>query len=137
MRREEPHGNEGRRGLGLGRVIQDHGPSTRRVIALLSIALWGPLTVSQLAGRQRVLVKTASLVAVELEQAGLIERVEDPADRRRTIVSVAGSKEQLIGEALRKQAAPLRRPLDRLAPAQRDALIVGLESLVREMSGQA
>jgi DNA-binding MarR family transcriptional regulator len=107
---------------------------TRHITALLSIGLDGPMTVTALAKRHDVSVKTASLIAVELETAGLIERREDPADRRRTIVAIAKGKERAVDDGLNRRAAPLQRTLSRLSAAQRDGLITGLEVLVEEMS---
>ena len=127
-------GQEARSPLGLDRAMREHGLGARHVTALLSVALYGPMTVTQLAERQRVMVKTASLIAVELEGAGLVERREDPADRRRTIIAIAKGKERAVDEGLTKRAAPLQRTLDRLIPAQRDALIAGLEALGEELS---
>ena len=76
----------------------------------------------------------ASLVAVELEQAGRIERREDPSDRRRTIIAVARGKEGAVNEGLKNRAAHLQRTLQRLAPAQREGLITGLTVFAEEMS---
>ena len=114
--------------------MQEHGLGARHATALLSIALYGPMTVTQLAKRHHVMVKTASLIAVELEGAGLIERREDPADRRRTIIAIAKGKERAVNDGLNKRAAPLQRTLDRLSPSQREGLITGLEVLVKELS---
>ena len=137
--REEPHTEEARRQkasspLGLDRAMKEHGLGTRHATALLSVALDGPMTVTQLAARHHVMVKTASLIAVELEEAGLIERKEDPADRRRTIITIAKDKERAVADGLNKRAAPLQRALDRLTPAQRDGLIASLEVLGEELS---
>jgi DNA-binding MarR family transcriptional regulator len=130
IRRPEP--NETSR-LGLGRIMRRHGLEQRHASALLTIALHGPMTITQLAGRHRVTLKTASLIAVELEQAGLIQRREDPTDRRRTIVSIARGKERAVNEGLNQRAAHLARALDRLTPPQREGLIIGLETLAEEM----
>jgi DNA-binding MarR family transcriptional regulator len=134
MRRDEPKAEGRDSGLGLSRVMREHGLGTRHASALLSVALWGPMSVSDLAGRHRVVVKTASLIAVELEHAGLLERREDRADRRRTILTVAPGKERVVREGLEKRAAPLHRVLDALTPPQREGLIVGLEALAQEMA---
>ena len=120
--------------LGLDRSMRAHGLGARHATALLSVALYGPMTVTQLAKRHHVMVKSASLIAVELEGAGLIERREDPADRRRTIIAIAKAKERAVDEGLNKRAAPLQRTLGRLTPAQRDGLIAGLEVLGEELS---
>jgi DNA-binding MarR family transcriptional regulator len=120
--------------LALGRTMQKHGLEQRHASALLTIALYGPMTITQLAGRHHVTLKTASLIAVELEQAGLIQRREDPADRRRTIVTIPKSKERAINEGLNNRAAHLDRALNRLTPQQREGLITGLETLSEEMA---
>jgi DNA-binding MarR family transcriptional regulator len=120
--------------LGLGRALQQHGLAARHTSALLTIALHGPLTVSQLAERQRIKLKAASLTTVELEQAGLVERREDPADRRRTIVAIPKSKERIVNQGLVNRADHVRRTLDRLTPQQRDGLITGLNALTEELA---
>lgn len=134
MRRPEPRREPAPSRLGLGRVMQRHGLEQRHASALLTVALYGPMTVTQLAKRHHVSVKTASLVTVELEPTGLIERREDPADRRRTIVAIAAGKERAVREGLEKRSAHLQRTLDRLTPAERQGLLTGLEVLLEEMS---
>jgi DNA-binding MarR family transcriptional regulator len=121
-------------GLGLGRAMKAHGLEQRHASALLTVALYGPMTVTQLAKRHHVTLKTASLIAVQLEEAGLLERREDRADRRRTIVAIPKGKQRTVSEGLNARAAHLRRTLDRLTPPQRDGLITGLEILAEEMA---
>jgi DNA-binding MarR family transcriptional regulator len=131
IRRPEP--NESSR-LALGRAMRKHGLEQRHASALLTIALYAPLTITQLADRHHVTLKTASLIAVELEQAGLIQRREDPTDRRRTIVTIAKGKERAVHEGLNHRAAHLARTLNRLTPQEREGLITGLETLSQEMA---
>jgi DNA-binding MarR family transcriptional regulator len=120
-------------GLGLGRAMKAHGLEQRHASALLTVALYGPMTVTQLAKRHHVTVKTASLIAVQLEQASLLERREDRTDRRRTILTIPKGKQRIVSEGLTNRAAHLRRALDRLTPSQREGLITGLEILAEEM----
>jgi DNA-binding MarR family transcriptional regulator len=131
LRRPEPPGDSK---LALGRIVEAHSLERRHASALLTIALYGPLAVSELAQRSHVSLKTASLIAVELERAGLIDRREDPVDRRRTILTPAKAKEQAIREALDNRAARLQRALNLLTPAQREGLIIGLQLLTEEMT---
>lgn len=136
IQRDEPPAKRTDRGLGLGRLMQSRGLGARHASALLTIALWGPMTVTDLARRHHVKVKTASLVAIQLEQVGLIDRHPDPNDRRRTVLRIAAGKQRLVEQGLRRRAAPLRLTLDRLSRAQAEGLIRGLEILARG-SGQA
>lgn len=133
-RREEPRREPGSSQLALGQAMRKHGLGARHASALLSVALYGPMTVTQLARRHHVMVKTASLIAVELERAGLLERRADPTDRRRTILKIARGKERAVDDGVKRRAAPLQRALDRLSPPQREGLIRGLEVLSEEMS---
>lgn len=133
MRRDEAPDKEDS-GLGLAGAMRRHGLGPRHVGALLTVALWGPITVSDLARRHHVQVKTASLVAVELEQAGLLARRIDQTDRRRTILAVAAAKEQVVKAGLRNRAARLQKVLDGLTAAQREGLILGLQELARQQS---
>jgi DNA-binding MarR family transcriptional regulator len=125
---------ERRSSLGIGQAMQGHGLAGRHMSALLTVALHGPMTITQLAEHQRTKLKAASLTAVELEQAGLLHRREDPADRRRTIVAIPTSKERAIHEGLRNRAVHLRRTLERLTPQQREGLITGLNTLTEELA---
>lgn len=136
LRRDEPPVASSARGLGLGRLLRSSGLGARHATALLTVALWGPMNVTDLARRHHVMVKTASLVAVELEKVGLIDRHPDPRDRRRTVLTIAAGKQRLVEQGLRRRAAPLRLTLDRLSPAQAEGLIRGLEMLARG-SGEA
>jgi DNA-binding MarR family transcriptional regulator len=132
IRRPEPRRQQQSSRLGLGQAMQEHDLEQRHASTLLTVALYGPMTITQLAKRHHVTLKTASLIAVELERAGLIERREDPADRRRTIVTVAKGKQRLVEKGLNNRAAQLQRTLDRLTPTQREGLITGLEVLAEE-----
>lgn len=131
IRRDESPTTGRDRGLGLGPMLRRRGLGARHASALLTIALWGPMTVTDLARRHHVMVKTASLVAVELEQVGLVDRHPDPRDRRRTILTIAVGKQRLVEQGLRRRAAPLRSTLDRLSRDQAEGLIRGLEMLAR------
>jgi DNA-binding MarR family transcriptional regulator len=122
--------------LQIGGRMQKHALAARHSSALLTVALYGPMTVTQLAERQRVKLKAASLTAVELEKAGLLERREDPADRRRTILTIPRTKEHVISQGLLTRAEHLERALDHLTTSERRGLIKGLEALTEEMARQ-
>ena len=61
-----------------------------------------------------------------------MERREDDADRRRTIVSIDPSIEEAMRPALREVLAPLDRALVRMSTAQRRHLMEGLRILSEE-----
>jgi DNA-binding MarR family transcriptional regulator len=108
----------------------------RHVNPLLVLTTEGPLSVSDLAGRLGLTLGTTSLLVGELSRAGLVERREDDADRRRTIVSVAEEHAKVMRPVIDETLAPLGRALGRMKPAQRTAFIDAL-TIVAEETGDS
>ena len=95
------------------------------------LALAGPLTVGEAAAHMSRAQSVISEIVAHLERHGLLEREDDPADRRRTLVWLTAQGH----EALRRDREvlsvdQLARALARLPPGQADDLIVGLATLV-------
>jgi len=104
----------------------------RHVPALLTIALGRSLSVSELARRLGLGLPTTSTIVGELSRAGLVERAEDEADRRRTIVRLHGDYEQAMGLWAKETLTPLRTALERLSPQARTHFLEGLRVLHEE-----
>ncbi|MFC0599957.1 MarR family winged helix-turn-helix transcriptional regulator [Streptomyces palmae] len=91
-----------------------------RHLSLLSYLLFdGPMTVNELAGRLEVAPTTVSLMVGDLSEKGVLDRREDPSDRRRRIVAIAPEQHEAIAAWLAPGAAAWRRVLTPLTPAQR------------------
>jgi DNA-binding MarR family transcriptional regulator len=97
---------------------------------LVSLAVAGPGTVSELAERLDMSQAHASLVVGELAEVGLVEREHDPQDRRRIIVSLSAKARPAVAEMRRRSAAPLLEFLDRLSDREADRFIANLELLL-------
>lgn len=109
----------------------------RHLAALAIVAVDGPLTVSELARREGLARTTASLLVTQLADAGLVERREDEADRRRTLVSIAPQHRAESVAVLEAKLAPLRRAVARMGPERAASLLAGLEILTEEMEAEA
>jgi DNA-binding MarR family transcriptional regulator len=83
--------------------------------ALVTVAAHGPLTPSELALRERIQRPTATRVLARLEEAGLLERAGDPADRRSTLISATAAGRELLAAQRERKDAFLARRLDGLA----------------------
>jgi DNA-binding MarR family transcriptional regulator len=95
-----------------------------RHLSLLSYLLFeGPLGVNELAARLEIAPATVSLMVGDLSRKGILRRVEDDADRRRTIVSIADEHHAAINGWLGRGAGAWRRALEPLTPAQRRLFI--------------
>jgi DNA-binding MarR family transcriptional regulator len=105
----------------------------RHISALVSLAVAGPATVSELAARMDMTMAHASLVVGELAAAGLIDREPDERDRRRVIVSVSDSAKPAIAEMRNRHAAPLRRFLAELDDDEADRFIDHLTRLIARL----
>jgi DNA-binding MarR family transcriptional regulator len=103
------------------------------VSTLLQISQDAPVGMSELAERMNVSLATMSQVVTDLEEWGLVERTSDPADRRRTLVSVATEHRPTIRALFEQRLRPLDRTLRRLEPDERLALIRGLTVLAEEL----
>jgi DNA-binding MarR family transcriptional regulator len=102
----------------------------RRHVALLAqVGSEGERSVSELAHELGLSLPAASTLARELEERGLLERREDPADRRRTVVGLAPSTAKAVHEWLARRSRPLEQALGSLSQAEQDAFLKGLHAL--------
>ena len=105
-------------------------PGASRAV-LEHLALAGPLTVGEAAAHMSRAQSVISEIVAHLERQGLLEREDDPADRRRTLIWLTTHGH----EALRRDREvlsvdQLARAMARLPPGQADELIAGLATLV-------
>jgi DNA-binding MarR family transcriptional regulator len=106
---------------------------TPRHLSLLSYLLFdGPMGVNELARRLEVAPTTVSLMVGDLSRQGILDRREDDADRRRTIVSIADAHRSAIEDWLAAGARAWRIALEPLTPAERQLVVDTLETYERE-----
>lgn len=104
----------------------------RHVPVLMTVTLEGELSVSDLSHKLELSLSATSLMVGELSRAGLLERVEDEHDRRRTLVRVAEAYREGVDTWLHERLDPLRRTLERLSPRARAHFLEGWRILHEE-----
>ncbi|MEV0279922.1 MarR family transcriptional regulator [Streptomyces sp. NPDC050610] len=117
----------------LREVMDTHGLTARHGAVLPQLLAGQPLTVSEIARRLHVSLPTASELVGGLSRAGVVERAEDPANRRRVLVSVAEEYRPQLEDFIARRGEPLLRALDGLSPAERAGFEAGLTAWVREV----
>jgi DNA-binding MarR family transcriptional regulator len=106
--------------------------TARHMPAVLAVAAGGPLSVSELARRLGLSLSSTSAIVGELSRTGLLERAEDDADRRRTIVRLDEKYGEAIGTWAVQSLTPLRDTLERLPPKARAQFLEGWRILHEE-----
>jgi DNA-binding MarR family transcriptional regulator len=109
---------------------QAGGLGERHVATLISLAIAGPATVSELGERMGMSTAHASLVVGELARAGLADRDVDERDRRRVIVSLSDAAAPAVAQMRQRHAEPMVRFLRSLGEEEAERFIVDLERLV-------
>lgn len=108
-----------------------------RHLSLLAYLLFdGPMGVNELASRLEVAPATVSLMVSDLSRRGILQRRQDDADLRRTIVSIAERHHAAVDAWLSKGAHAWRKALQPLTPAQRQTVIETLQTYERELSSE-
>jgi DNA-binding MarR family transcriptional regulator len=125
------------------RLRQEAGTdlSPSQLAALATIERHGPLAPSDLAERERIRRPTATRVLSRLVEAGLVERIPDPADGRSAIVSVSSEGRALLRRLRRRKTAYLATRIRDLPPQDLSVLARATEVLesilARDADGEA
>ena len=105
-------------------------PGASRAV-LEHLALAGPLTVGEAAAHMRRAQSVISEIVTYLERDGLLERENDPGDRRRTLIWLTpGGHEALRRDREVLGLDLLTRAMALLTPGQADGLNAGLRALI-------
>jgi DNA-binding MarR family transcriptional regulator len=86
-------------------------------------------SVGRLAELFGMRLPAASLLADRLVRAGLVDRREDPEDRRRVLLSLSRAGQRLVTELREGNYQPMRRWMAAMSPDDLAALKRGLRAL--------
>jgi MarR family transcriptional regulator, lower aerobic nicotinate degradation pathway regulator len=105
------------------------GPQVSLMAALVTR---GPMALTELSRALGTSHSTASGIVDRLASRGLVQRTPDPADRRRTRISVTDKVTRYVGELEAGPALRLATALESISADQRHAIRNGLQ-LLREI----
>lgn len=110
----------------LARQLRQQSPgglSLSQWSALVAVEDGGPLRIGDLADREGVSAPTATRLVASLEEAGLLARTTDPADRRTAYVALTDAGRDKLDWARGVRTATLARRLSELPEADVRRLI--------------
>jgi DNA-binding MarR family transcriptional regulator len=100
-----------------------------RLTALSVLVYGGAATVGDLARRQGVSLPTISRMVDGLVRAGLVDRAEDPRDRRTVRLEVTRRGRELMERGRARRITRLAAELSQLEPSELTALEQGVAAL--------
>jgi DNA-binding MarR family transcriptional regulator len=107
----------------------DAGLTPSQLSALAVVERHGPLTLGDLAERERVAPPSVTKVVGKLEGERLVVRTACPDDGRVAHVSITAEGAALVEETRRRKTAWLTSRIDRLDDGQRERLAAALDVL--------
>lgn len=113
------------------------GLTPSQLSALAVVERHGPLTLGELAERERVAPPSVTKVVGKLEGEGLVVRTPCPDDRRVARVSITGDGSALVEESRRRKTAWLTSRVDQLDDEGRERLAAALDVLDALVDGEA
>jgi DNA-binding MarR family transcriptional regulator len=116
----------------VSRVDAESGLSPARLSALSVIVVRGPLTMTELAGIERVSPATITSTVTGLEASGLAARARTGSDARQVTVSATAAGRKLLHASRLRRLAVLEGYVETMTPAERAAtagLVAAIERI--------
>ena len=108
-----------------------------QLTALFVLLRQGPLPIGELGSLVGLGKPAATLLVNALVRQGLVERHEDPRDRRRTLAQLTSSAQALLSEHYTGSRRQFAEWLSRLDPADLSSLAQGLRALAHVVTAGA
>lgn len=104
--------------------------SIAQVRTLSCLANGGPMVIGHLAHQLGIGVSTGGHLVDKLVQSGLVERTEDPEDRRRTLAQLTPAGEELCARLFDHMGMQMPNLIREMSEEDQAALLQGLRALV-------
>ena len=105
--------------------------STTRITTLDTLTATGPMRISDLADHEALSQPGMTTLVNKLEALGYAERIADPTDGRATLVRITRAGRKVLADRHAARSRALAAQLDRLDPADRQALVAALPAISR------
>jgi len=112
------------------RELEERNITFSQLQALTQLATHRGISVGELATFLGVTHPAVVKLVNRLEEKGLVRRSTSETDHRQAVLSVTPSGLDLVNRIRRERTERLRSVLDRMSPADRMAMIQGLEAFI-------
>lgn len=109
--------------------MRDSGLSMPQVSALFRLYYQGQCGVNDIAGHLDVSSAAASQMIERLVQQGLLERSEDPHDRRAKLIALTTAGRELMQESIEARVRWMAELTTVLSPEEQTTIIAALDAL--------
>jgi DNA-binding MarR family transcriptional regulator len=114
-----------------GRFVKTTGLSMPQFSILMQLHYKGSCGMSEISERSNVTAAAASQLVEKLVQSELIERVEDPNDRRAKQLSLSKKGAQLVERGIEERHRWMDELANNITPEESGAVVEALEILIR------
>lgn len=115
------------------RFVKASGLSMPQFNILMQLHYQRACGVSDIGARMDITAAAASQLAEKLVQAGLLERAEDPADRRVKQLRLTAAGRDLVEAALSARYRWVDELIENLQPAEREQLAEAMQILIAKL----
>jgi DNA-binding MarR family transcriptional regulator len=114
-------------------IMTDSGLTLPQITALHALRWGGPMSIGGLVDEIGLSVSATSHLVERLVERGLVDRTEDPDDRRLKRVAVTDTGKAIVDRLADARHEDLMHAIDMLEPSLRSALAMVLESAVQQL----
>jgi len=116
---------------GWGRFVKTTGLSMPQFSILMQLHYKGSCGMSEIVERAHVTAAAASQLVEKLVQGGLIERTEDPTDRRAKQLTLSKKGAQLVEQGIEERHRWMDALAANISPEEKGVIVEALEILIR------
>ena len=122
----------------LNRALRQQGSTgltLSQISALSTVEQWGPMRMNSLANHEAVGASVVTRMVASLEEQRLVQRTDDPDDRRASLVELTPAGRELLDGLRFERTIGLSSRMERLSTKERErieAVLPILEKMARD-----
>jgi len=108
--------------------------SMREMVVLILVKKQHAVTIQQIATHLKITMPTASVLLDKLQNNNLIDRFQNPNDKRSTLVKLSPKAEKIIAKLIKAKNQKIKLCLSYLSPDDKQTLFQILDKLLLKIN---